>query len=115
VAPVVRRGADDHRPVIPLHRVDSVPVIQLENVTKTYPKASRPSLDVTSMRSWKIPEPEGPMKKTNSPFSIPDFCRDQVQHVPLDAAKAVARQPRLVDKEEEVVALILKSADSRIT
>ena len=29
----------------PLHRVDSAPVIQLENVTKTYPKASRPSLD----------------------------------------------------------------------
>ena len=33
----------------PLHRVDSPPVIQLENVTKTYPKASRPSLDDVSV------------------------------------------------------------------
>ena len=33
----------------PLHRVDSTPVIQLENVTKTYPKASRPSLDDVSV------------------------------------------------------------------
>ncbi len=32
-----------------LHRVDSAPVIQLENVTKTYPKASRPSLDDVSV------------------------------------------------------------------
>lgn len=32
-----------------LHRVDSRPVIQLEQVTKTYPKASRPSLDDVSV------------------------------------------------------------------
>ena len=32
-----------------LHRVDSRPVIQLEHVTKTYPKASRPSLDEVSV------------------------------------------------------------------
>ncbi|ABP53457.1 cell division ATP-binding protein FtsE [Salinispora tropica CNB-440] len=32
-----------------LHRVDSRPVIQLEQVTKTYPKASRPSLDNVSV------------------------------------------------------------------
>src|ERR1700754_2319998 len=34
---------------ISFHRVDCVPVIQLENVTKTYPKASRPSLDDVSV------------------------------------------------------------------
>ena len=32
-----------------LHHVDSPPVIQLEQVTKTYPKASRPSLDNVSV------------------------------------------------------------------
>src|SRR5918996_734987 len=31
------------------HRVDSRPVIQLEQVTKTYPKSSRPSLDNVSV------------------------------------------------------------------
>src|SRR5215211_6883604 len=33
----------------PLHRVDSAPVIQLERVSKMYPKASRPSLDDVSV------------------------------------------------------------------
>ena len=34
---------------ISLHRVDSTLVIQLDSVTKTYPKASRPSLDNVSV------------------------------------------------------------------
>ena len=37
-------GLAQHR-----RRVDSRPVIQLEHVTKTYPKASRPSLDDVSV------------------------------------------------------------------
>src|SRR5258705_5018845 len=35
------------------HRVDSPPVIRLDHVTKTYPKASRPSLDDVSVNIEK--------------------------------------------------------------